>query len=103
MPRWSAWFLFFSVAGCDVQDQLDASDQVALGKAYVAQRQCGTCHDSAAGTLAGQITPRPGSDEYASNLTPDVETGLGAWADIQIVRALRAGVDLDGEKLCPTK
>lgn len=36
---------------------------------------------------------------YAQNLTPEVETGLGAWSDADIVRAVRTGVAHDGRQL----
>ncbi len=36
---------------------------------------------------------------YASNLTPDSETGLGAWSDGEIFRALREGLSRDGRVL----
>jgi hypothetical protein len=68
-----------------------------LGGVYVAQRGCPSCHqsgDARLGTLSGSC--RGLGDLgfiFAPNLTPDVATGLGGWADVQIVRALRAGVD----------
>lgn len=37
----------------------------------------------------------------ASNITPDQETGIGAWADGEIVRAMREGVSRDGRPLFP--
>lgn len=37
----------------------------------------------------------------ASNLTSDRETGLGSWTDGEIVRAIREGVDRNGEALFP--
>ena len=37
----------------------------------------------------------------ASNLTPDRETGLGAWTDGEIARAIREGVDRNGNALFP--
>jgi hypothetical protein len=37
----------------------------------------------------------------APNLTPDKETGLGAWTDGEIARAIREGVDRAGEALFP--
>ncbi|MCU0686420.1 MAG: cytochrome c [Polyangiaceae bacterium] len=37
----------------------------------------------------------------APNLTPDRETGLGAWTDGEIVRALREGISRDGRPLFP--
>lgn len=33
---------------------------------------------------------------YSSNVTPDVETGIGAWSDGELVRAIREGLDRDG-------
>ena len=30
---------------------------------------------------------------WARNLTPDRETGLGAWTDDEIVRAIRGGIE----------
>jgi mono/diheme cytochrome c family protein len=37
----------------------------------------------------------------AGNLTPDRETGLGAWTDGEIARAIREGVSRDGRPLFP--
>lgn len=37
----------------------------------------------------------------ASNLTPDPATGLGAWTEEEIVRAIRTGEDRDGDVLAP--
>lgn len=33
---------------------------------------------------------------YASNVTPDPETGIGDWSDGELVRALREGLDPEG-------
>jgi hypothetical protein len=35
------------------------------------------------------------------NITPDKETGIGAWTDAQIRRAITQGVAKDGRKLIP--
>lgn len=35
------------------------------------------------------------------NITPDVETGIGAWTNGEIARAIREGVSRDGEALFP--
>jgi mono/diheme cytochrome c family protein len=37
----------------------------------------------------------------AQNITPDMETGLGAWTDGEIMRAIREGVARDGRALFP--
>ena len=35
----------------------------------------------------------------APNITPDTETGIGLWSDDEIGRAIREGVDRDGQSL----
>jgi mono/diheme cytochrome c family protein len=35
------------------------------------------------------------------NLTPDMETGLGAWTDLEVKRAIREGLNRSGERLFP--
>jgi len=37
----------------------------------------------------------------APNITPDYETGIGAWTDGEKIRAIREGVDRDGNALFP--
>ena len=43
----------------------------------------------------------PWGVSYASNLTPDLETGLGTWTNVEIERALRSGVRKDGTPILP--
>jgi Cytochrome c len=38
---------------------------------------------------------------WIPNITPDVETGIGAWSDDEIMRAIRDGVARDGHFLLP--
>jgi mono/diheme cytochrome c family protein len=38
---------------------------------------------------------------YGTNLTPDRETGIGAWSDGELVRALREGIDREGHLVFP--
>ncbi len=40
-------------------------------------------------------------DVVAPNITPDVETGIGAWTDGEKIRAIREGVGRDGRPLFP--
>jgi mono/diheme cytochrome c family protein len=70
---------------------------------------CGSCH-AAPGEERDPDGPLSGGMEFhnwrigiarASNLTPDAETGLGAWSDAEIVRALRNGQHKDGRVLAP--
>ena len=43
----------------------------------------------------------PWGVSYARNLTPDLETGLGTWTNVEIERALRSGVRKDGTPILP--
>ena len=44
----------------------------------------------------------PGAGVFVGeNLTPDKETGLGAWTDTQIIAAIRSGQTPDGRQLSP--
>jgi mono/diheme cytochrome c family protein len=90
-------------------------ERVARG-AYLVKHVgvCFACHsplDKATHMpLAGQMGAggrRFGREEglpgnlYATNLTPDPETGLGNWTDGEIIRAVREGVSKDGHALFP--
>ena len=39
--------------------------------------------------------------DYVPNITPDLETGIGAWTDAQIVTAIREGKRPDGSTIGP--
>ena len=69
---------------------------------------CGQCHAEEPrrnrdGPLSGgmEFSNRRIGTARASNLTPDSATGLGAWSDAEIVRALRNGQSKDGRLLIP--
>lgn len=75
----------------------------ARGAGFVHARGCAGCHGAGdGGVLAGQTSPRPGTSAYGANLTPDRATGIGAWTEQAIVRAMRAGFDDEGKPLCAT-
>jgi mono/diheme cytochrome c family protein len=38
---------------------------------------------------------------YSSNITPDKETGIGAWSDADFLRAVHEGIARDGTRLYP--
>lgn len=71
---------------------------------------CGNCHtprnaDATAIAdmrLAGTfVIEEPGLRAYAPNITQDQETGIGAWSDEEIARAIREGVRRDGTVIGP--
>jgi mono/diheme cytochrome c family protein len=86
---------------------VDTAALVARGE-YIVRTvaSCGGCH----GENHADDGPLSGGAEFkdwrlgtarASNLTPDLETGIGSWSDAQIVRAIRDGSDKDGKLIAP--
>ena len=72
---------------------------------------CGNCHtprgpggvfDDAKRLSGGpQLFDEPAFTAKGSNITPDKETGIGAWSEADIQRALRDGVRPNGVPLAP--
>jgi mono/diheme cytochrome c family protein len=69
------------------------------GAEAVERGGCAGCHGGP--SLGGSDTPVTGTMSYGPNLTPDDMTGLGGWTDEQITRAIRMGIDDEGQPLCP--
>jgi mono/diheme cytochrome c family protein len=88
----------------------DPSDKAARG-AYLVNSVmgCTDCHtpvDPTTGApqmdkyLAGrQPYEGPWGIVYGGNITPDHETGIGAWTDEEITRAITSGLGKDGRRL----
>jgi len=89
-----------------VERVADGADPLTHGKYLVETiAGCGNCHTPhlADGSLdpnmvlAGAfVIEEPVFKAYARNITPDMETGIGAWTDDQIVNAIRNGQKRDG-------
>jgi mono/diheme cytochrome c family protein len=89
-----------------------AETQLERGKYLVTIMDCTGCHTPGAligkpdmarylgGADVGFQIPTVGIF-YPPNLTPDRETGLGAWSAAEIVDAVRKGVRPDGRMLVP--
>jgi mono/diheme cytochrome c family protein len=79
------------------------------GRDLVVRRaNCVACHDPAEEAAEKPLSggkvlqdSREGFTINVPNITPDEETGIGAWTDDQIMRAIRDGVRHDGEMLSP--
>ena len=89
-----------------------AQNDVARGKYLATVMDCTGCHTG--GALIGQPDAKrylagseigfavPGLGVfYPPNLTPDRDTGLGAWSAAEIVAAVRNGERPDGRMLAP--
>jgi mono/diheme cytochrome c family protein len=80
-------------------------DAVARGAYLAAAAGCANCHTD--GAHAGQpyagglALATPFGTFYSPNITPDPQTGIGGWTDVQFLRALREGVRPDGANYFP--
>jgi mono/diheme cytochrome c family protein len=81
----------------------ETPEDIARGKALTDAGDCASCHtaDAAKPFAGGKRIDTPFGVIYAPNLTPDRETGLGAWSDDDVYRALRFGVARDGSRYYP--
>lgn len=78
-------------------------DLVARGKyVFGAAGGCG-CHTEPGKALnsGGRKYEGPFGTVYSSNITPDKETGIGAWTDEQLITAIRLGRRPNGDRLIP--
>jgi mono/diheme cytochrome c family protein len=70
-----------------------SADDVERGReVFALAGGCG-CHNMADGTIGsgGRELPTPFGMFYGTNITPDPETGIGAWSDAEIIAAIRDG------------
>jgi mono/diheme cytochrome c family protein len=92
---------------------------IARGSYIVNQNaSCGACHTGREGNgLSAFVGEGESTERYLSggnylvvdgvgkvwipNITPDPETGIGAWTDDEILRALRDGIAKDGHLMMP--
>ena len=75
---------------------LEGEDLARLGN-------CAGCHtaDPARPLAGGRALPTPFGTVFATNITPDAETGIGAWSREAFDRAMRRGIGRNGEHLYP--
>ncbi|MEY3262874.1 MAG: hypothetical protein RL717_351 [Pseudomonadota bacterium] len=72
--------------------------------AYLARAgNCMACHTARGGEdyAGGRIVPTPFGDIVTTNITPDLQTGIGSWREEDFYRALHLGKSRDGHFLYP--
>jgi mono/diheme cytochrome c family protein len=81
---------------------------VANGQLLYNASGCHSCHlptkDSGfdtASVAGGTPLKTPVGTFYPPNITPDPETGIGKWTDIQFVNAMQKGISEENEHLIP--
>jgi mono/diheme cytochrome c family protein len=80
----------------DAQLKQEGARVVALG-------DCVVCHTAKNGKpfAGGLPLATPFGTIYATNITPDPQTGIGNWSEAAFARALRHGIARDGHQLYP--
>jgi mono/diheme cytochrome c family protein len=86
-----------------VPTQFASADPVKRGEYLVHAADCQACHTAPGGApfAGGFAFNMPFGTIYSTNITPDKETGIGAYTDAQFLAAVHKGIRADGEKLYP--
>lgn len=76
---------------------------IERGKYLVDASDCMSCHtpDKNKPFAGGGPLETPFGTIYSSNITPDKETGIGAWSDDAFYNAMHFGIDPAGNRLYP--
>src|SRR5690349_2879349 len=115
VATWVTALLLASCAheACGAETEREARSAGASSEARVADAARGrqvfalaggcSCHTLASGPVGagGAEIATPFGKFYGSNITPDAETGIGAWSDAEVDAALRRGLRRGGEAESP--
>lgn len=76
---------------------------IARGQQLAALGNCTVCHTEINGAInvGGRALDTPFGVIYSTNITPDPETGIGAWSYPAFERSMREGIHRDGRQLYP--
>ena len=78
-------------------------EMVRRGRYLAIAGDCVSCHTRADGApfAGGLAFHTPFGTVYSPNITPDPQTGIGGWSEVEFGRALRQGIGKNGEHLYP--
>lgn len=80
-------------------------DAIERGEYLIAAGGCVDCHTDegkeASPLAGGRAIESPFGTFYSPNITPDVNTGIGAWSDDDFVNAFWEGISPDGDHYYP--
>ena len=76
---------------------------IQQGKYLARAGDCKSCHTAEGGKpyAGGRPVPTPFGIVYSANITPDPDTGIGAWSEDDFYRAMHDGLDREGQRLYP--
>lgn len=80
-----------------------ASADVERGRMLAGIGDCAVCHTAPGGEpyAGGLALPTGFGTLYTPNITPDPDHGIGHWSEAAFARAMRKGIDDEGEYLFP--
>jgi mono/diheme cytochrome c family protein len=81
-----------------------AFTQIERGRYLAVASDCVSCHtvpNSNQPFAGGRAIETPFGNIFAPNITPDPETGIGAWSDDEFDAAVRKGIGRNGSPLYP--
>jgi len=83
--------------------QAQAQDAVSRGRYLAILGDCAGCHtrEHGASYAGGLPFQAQFGTVYSTNITPDPDTGIGAWSEEDFYRAMHEGIDKQGERLYP--
>lgn len=86
-----------------VPAELSDADELTKGRYLTEAADCAACHTAKGGRAyaGGRPFKLPFGTIYTPNITPDRETGIGAWTDADFLRAVHKGIGRDGQRLYP--
>jgi mono/diheme cytochrome c family protein len=99
----AAWLVGTGFGGAANPDA-QAFDRIEKGRYLTTVADCFACHtvpNVGKPFAGGRGIETPFGVITASNITPDLDTGIGAWSDEQFDNAVRKGVRPDGSRLYP--
>ncbi|MGH8213138.1 MAG: c-type cytochrome [Rhodanobacteraceae bacterium] len=76
---------------------------IERGRYLARAGDCESCHTAQGGKpwAGGRAVPTPFGIVYSMNITPDRDTGIGAWSSEDFYKAMHEGIDREGKRLYP--
>jgi mono/diheme cytochrome c family protein len=86
-----------------VPDELKSASLVERGDYLTRAADCVVCHTAPGGEpfAGGRAFVLPFGTLYSTNITPDVETGIGGYTDADFLNSIHKGIGRGGVKLYP--
>jgi len=83
--------------------ELAQADAVARGRYLTDAADCLAYHTTEGGApfAGGRAFKTPFGTLYSPNITPDRDSGIGAWSEADFIRSVHEGIRADGARLYP--